>query len=98
MYRSVLFPLPEGPMIDNASPRASESEMSETIPSGPRGVEYSLETFSTFSTKPPEEKIAADERGFARIRTDKSASKVSGSLEFKLLACPRRSHNLKVDL
>src|SRR5688500_2549075 len=38
-------------MIDTAEPGGSEKVTSETIRSGPAGVEYSLETFST-SSKP----------------------------------------------
>src|SRR5437773_7793242 len=51
MYNRVLLPLPEGPMIETASPRDRESEMSESICSAPRGVGYSFETFSTFSKR-----------------------------------------------
>jgi hypothetical protein len=50
MYSSVLLPVPEGPMIETASPLESENETSDKTRSGPLGVEYSLETFSTLST------------------------------------------------
>ena len=49
MYSSVLFPLPDGPIIDTAEPGGKESETSETIRRGPAGVGYSFEIFSTFS-------------------------------------------------
>jgi hypothetical protein len=41
-------------MIETADPGGKENETSETIRSGPAGVEYSFDTFSTFSnTYPP---------------------------------------------
>src|SRR5882762_3263260 len=43
-------------MMETASPRASESETSETIFSDPFGAGYSLDTFSTLSTEPPWER------------------------------------------
>jgi hypothetical protein len=43
------LPLPDGPMIDAAAPAGSESETSETMRSGPAGVGYSFERFSTSS-------------------------------------------------
>ena len=51
MYSKVLLPLPEGPMIETAEPGGNESETSETMRSGPAGVEYSFERFSTFSNR-----------------------------------------------
>jgi hypothetical protein len=36
-------------MIDAADPGAKDIEMPDTIRSGPAGVEYSFERFSTFS-------------------------------------------------
>src|SRR6267142_2903022 len=74
MYSRVLLPLPDGPMIETASPRDRESETSETILSGPRGVGYSFETFSTFSTSPP-----GFCRGFARINADQRDSRTNPS-------------------
>ena len=47
----MLLPLPDGPMIETAEPGGKENETSETIRSGPAGVEYSFETFSTFSNR-----------------------------------------------
>src|SRR6185436_18075511 len=44
MYRSVLLPLPDGPMIATASPRSSDSEMPERTVSAPRGVGYDFAT------------------------------------------------------
>src|SRR5437667_10390868 len=42
MYSSVLLPLPEGPIMEAASPRLSESETPERIGMPPRGEGYSL--------------------------------------------------------
>jgi hypothetical protein len=51
MYNNVLFPLPDGPIIDTAEPGGRESETSETIRRGPAGVGYSFEIFSTLSNQ-----------------------------------------------
>src|SRR5579859_5830698 len=42
IYSSVLLPLPEGPMMEMASPRLSERETPERIGRGPRGDGYCL--------------------------------------------------------
>jgi hypothetical protein len=49
MYSNVLFPLPDGPIIDTAEPGGKESETSETILRDPAGVGYSFERFLTSS-------------------------------------------------
>jgi len=51
MYSNVLFPLPDGPIIDTAEPGGKESETSETIRRVPAGVGYSFERFSTLSNQ-----------------------------------------------
>jgi len=43
------LPLPDGPMIETAEPGGNVKETSETIRSGPAGVGYSFDKFSTFS-------------------------------------------------
>src|SRR5712691_13461398 len=53
MYSSVLLPLPDGPMMETASPRRREREMPERIGIGPRGVAYSLVRFVASSKADP---------------------------------------------
>src|SRR5687768_5870589 len=50
MYSNELLPVPDGPMIETASPLLSKNETFDKTRSGPLGVGYSLETLSTLST------------------------------------------------
>jgi len=44
------LPLPDGPMIETASPLFSDKDTFESTRRGPRGVGYSLETLLILST------------------------------------------------
>ena len=50
MYRSVLLPLPEGPVMAAASPGTSDIETSESTATSPSGDGYDLPTLLTVST------------------------------------------------
>src|SRR6476619_27457 len=52
MYRSVLLPLPDGPMMATASPRTTANEMSRRILRSPRGVGYDFEREEAINIAP----------------------------------------------